>query len=219
MNRSVVTTKDGSSTIFVPELDEHYHSVHGALQESLHVFIKAGLHHYQESKELHILEVGFGTGLNALLTALESEKSKQHICYTTLEKYPVIQEELRQLNYTKDLSASTSILFDKLHKCTWETMEVVSALFHLKKIRKDLKEFSAYEEFDLIYFDAFAPSAQADLWSIPVFESMYSALKSGGMLVTYCVKGDVRRNMQAAGFTVEKIPGPPGKREMARAFK
>lgn len=219
MNRSVVTTKDGSSTIFVPELDEHYHSVHGALQESMHVFIKAGLHYFTARNPLYILEVGFGTGLNALLTSVEVNGSSQKIHYSSLEKYPVHPTELEQLNYAQNLSADAQLTFKKLHSTPWEIESEINPNFYLTKLQADLKEFSATEQFDLIYFDAFAPSAQANLWTIDIFERMYKALNAGGMLVTYCVKGEVRRNMQAAGFTVEKIPGPPGKREMARAHK
>lgn len=217
MNREVARTKDGSTTLFVPELDEYYHSIHGALQESLHVFIEAGLKHQAaENKELSILEVGFGTGLNSLLTALEAEKQKLKIRYTSLEKYPVTSEEAGQLKY-EDLISGSEHLFRKLHEANWGEWTKVTPRFELLKLQTDLKEFSAEAEFDLIYFDAFAPSAQADLWTKEIFASMYQSLKPGGILVTYCVKGEVRRNMKAAGFEVEKIPGPPGKREMARA--
>lgn len=219
MKREIVKTNDNSSTLFVPDLDEHYHSIHGALQESRHVFIKAGLHELVNRKnEISILEVGFGTGLNALLTLLEAEQKDLSIHYKSLEKYPVTLDELKQLNYGELLKDSSGA-FQQLHKAEWEKWVSVNKLFKIFKQQTDLKSFSAPAEFDLIYFDAFAPSAQADLWTIEIFTKMFQSLKPGGLLVTYCVKGEVRRNMKAAGFEVEKIPGPPGKREMARAWK
>lgn len=224
MKRQIATTADNSKTLFVPELDEHYHSVHGALQESLHVFIKAGLHECMgPDKSIRILEVGFGTGLNAWLSLREAMKNGLSIHYTALEKYPVLPAEIQELNYTELLPDDPINLFDQLHHADWEqSMEIFhiqNASFHLHKKQTDLKNFEASEEFDLVYFDAFAPSAQPDLWTEDIFKSMFHALKMGGLLVTYCVKGDVRRAMKATGFEVEKIPGPPGKREMARAWK
>lgn len=221
MTRQVVKTKDNSTTLFVPELDEHYHSIHGALQESLHVFIEAGLKPIADKKpDIHILEVGFGTGLNALLTAIEANHQKLKITYTSIEKYPVTIEEVAQLNYREAITDAEALdLLQKMHDSHWEQLTEITPHFSLLKLEADLKEFSAQHQFDLIYFDAFAPSAQPNLWTIDIFERMYNSLKNGGALVTYCVKGEVRRNMKAAGFDVEKIPGPPGKREMARAFK
>jgi len=219
MKRNSAKTKDGSSTLYVPELDEHYHSIHGALQESQHVFIKAGYEECSKLDPLHILEVGFGTGLNALLTAQRSRNDQKEVWYTGIEKYPLSPDEVAQLNYAdKEHRRETSLLND-LHRSIWEEFEKIQPYFHLKKIQVDLRQFSAIEEYDLIYFDAFAPSAQPHLWSTEVFEQMYRALKPKGLLTTYCVKGEIRRNMKAAGFDVEKIPGPPGKREMARAWK
>lgn len=221
MNREVVKTKDNSSTLFVPELDQHYHSMHGAMQESMHVFIDAGLYLYKNSDSpVHILEIGFGTGLNALLTAIEADKLNLQIDYTALEKYPLTVDEMLQLNYGEvvENEKAKKLLFD-LHDVKWEEKIKVEESFTLRKHKTDIKAYSTSEEYDLIYFDAFAPSAQPDLWTVEVFEHMYTSLKTGSVLVTYCVKGDVRRAMKAAGFEVEKIPGPPGKREMARAWK
>lgn len=225
MKRELVTTKDQSRTLYVKELDEYYHSVHGALQESEHVFIRAGLHHFiSRQKEIHVLEVGFGTGLNALLTLEQALTHSLSIRYTGLEKFPVLPEEAVALDYPSLVSTPSAALFSSLHAAAWEEEvsllpDNTSASFLLCKKQIDLKLFTASASFDLIYFDAFAPSAQPDLWTPAVMETLYTALKPGGLLVTYCVKGTVRRAMQSVGFTVEKIPGPPGKREMARAWK
>lgn len=220
MNREIVTTKDSSSTLFVPGLDQHYHSMHGAMQESMHVFIEAGLHLFKDKGKANILEIGLGTGLNALLTALEAEKLKLSIDYTALEKYPLSMDEMLQLNYGELLEgAETKRLLTELHQLKWGEKMELSSSFLLQKLEIDFKDYQKKEVHDLIYFDAFAPSAQPDLWTVDIFTSMYNSLKPGGTLVTYCVKGDVRRNMKSAGFEVEKIPGPPGKREMARAWK
>lgn len=220
MNREVVKTNDHSSTLFVPELDQHYHSMHGAMQESMHVFIVAGLHLFKQKSALSILEVGLGTGLNALLTAQEAEKLNLDITYTAIEKYPLSMAEMLQLNYGEMLEGTkTKRLLTDLHQVKWNEKIELTPFFIILKLEADLKNHKAEGVYDLIYFDAFAPSAQPDLWTITVFENMFHSLKKGGVLVTYCVKGDVRRNMKAAGFEVEKIPGPPGKREMARAWK
>lgn len=219
LNREIARTRDGSVTLFVPGLDEHYHSVHGALQESRHVFIEAGLRYVAaEKKEISVLEVGLGTGLNALLTAIEAEEHQLSIHYTSIEKFPVSPAELDQLDY-QELVKNENGLLKSLHEATWKEWTDLSPRFHLLKLKTDLKNFREENQYDLIYFDAFAPSAQPDLWTMEIFKSMYRSLKPGGILVTYCVKGEVRRNMKAAGFEVEKIPGPPGKREMARTRK
>ena len=219
MIRELRQTADGSSTIYVPALDEHYHSVHGARQESAHVFIDAGLKSRSETT-LFILEIGFGTGLNAWLTALEAQQKELSVFYTGLEKYPVSQEESAHLNYADDdVATQESMLFKALHNAPWETEAHINANFTLLKRKIDFLDFQAEEAFHLIYFDAFAPSAQPDLWTVEMFQSMFKALKPSGELVTYCAKGQVKRNMKAAGFTVEALPGPPGKREMTRATK
>jgi tRNA U34 5-methylaminomethyl-2-thiouridine-forming methyltransferase MnmC len=221
MKREIVKTKDNSTTLFVPELDEHYHSIHGAMQEAKHIFIEAGLEPIKGIESpISILEIGFGTGLNSLLTQLWANKNLKEVEYTGLEKYPVLVEEVEAMNYSQFLSSSDAEqILNAQHSSVWGQFVSLSKCFSLKKIEIDFHNFTATEEFDLIYFDAFAPSAQADLWTIDIFKGMYAALRVGGVLVTYCVKGEVRRNMKAAGFEVEKIPGPPGKREMARAYK
>ncbi len=221
MIRQVVKTSDNSSTLFVPELGQHYHSTHGAVQESLHVFIEAGLHQFlNETAPIHILEIGFGTGLNPLLTLLEAEKNKLKVKFTTLEKYPLNMGEVMELNYGELLGgADVKRHLIELHQVVWGKWIQITPNFSIYKMEVDFKEFSASTEFDLIYFDAFAPGAQPNLWTKDIFSRMYESLKPDGLLVTYCSKGEVRRNMMAAGFEVEKIPGPPGKREMVRASR
>lgn len=222
MSRHLSITRDNSSTLYVPELDEYYHSVHGAVQESMHVFINPGLKEKLQNQEsISIFEVGFGTGLNAVLSLLEVEKSKSAIEYHAIEKYPLTTEEYSKLNFPEELQMSSSekALFLEMHSCQWNSLEKITDNFTLYKIHDDLVKFESNTKFDLIYFDAFAPSAQPKLWTEEVFKNMFKHLKDDGFLLTYCVKGDVRRAMKAAGLFVSKLPGPPGKREMAKAKK
>jgi tRNA U34 5-methylaminomethyl-2-thiouridine-forming methyltransferase MnmC len=221
MKRELIRTKDNSYTLFVPELNEHYHSTHGALAEAEHIFIGAGLKPLEDLKVISILEIGFGSGLNACLTALYAEDKGLNIFYQGLEKYPVAEEEWRALNYPQIIkNTSSSAIMEALHAAEWEEDTKINSTFQLLKSKIDFRDFRASENsFDLIYFDAFAPSVQADLWELAIFKEMYKSLKPGGRLVTYCVKGSVRRTMKEAGFSVEKIPGPLGKREIARALK
>jgi tRNA U34 5-methylaminomethyl-2-thiouridine-forming methyltransferase MnmC len=219
LKRKIITTADGSKTIQIEDWNEQYHSVHGAIQEAMHVFILHGLFCFLDShKPISILEIGFGTGLNAFITLLESEKSNLHINYTGVEAYPVTQEEVDALNYTEQLKTNNT-LFSKLHQCNWEVLHHITPKFSLTKQQKFFKEIDAVAEYDLIYFDAFGARVQPELWTEVIFELMYKALKPKGVLVTYSAKGSVRRAMQAVGFSVEKLPGPPGKREMLRATK
>jgi tRNA U34 5-methylaminomethyl-2-thiouridine-forming methyltransferase MnmC len=214
-----VITEDGSSTLFVPELNEHYHSIHGALQESMHIFIKEGFEQLQ-TFPASIFEVGFGTGLNAFLTCLSSEKEKQSIYYRTIEKYPIGSRFVSLLNYTKTMDPLKGKLFQAIHDAPWDQDIRISNHFVLHKINGDLCSSQLEEGFyDLVYFDAFGPDVQAELWTEQIFRSLHQSMKIGASLVTYSVKGSVRRAMKAVGFSVEKIPGPPGKREMTRAIK
>ncbi|HMU44891.1 MAG TPA: tRNA (5-methylaminomethyl-2-thiouridine)(34)-methyltransferase MnmD [Chitinophagaceae bacterium] len=223
MKHELILTKDGSHTISIPEMKVTYHSVHGAIQESQHVFIKAGLIDsglFDFIGLHHVLEMGFGTGLNALLTLIEAGKHKNRIYYTAIELYPLNDTEISQLNYCQQLELPDyNPLFEKIHACGWEEMYEITDNFRLTKRKCNLLDFSTENMFDIIYFDAFAPAAQPELWTKEIFDKMFGLLKPGGTLVTYCSKGEVRRNMIAAGFKVEKIPGPPGKREMLRAIR
>lgn len=221
MQRNLILTKDGSHTIAVPEMNVTYHSIYGAIQESKHVFIKAGLMDsgiFDYVGIHHILEVGFGTGLNALLTLIEADKHKNRIYYTAIELYPLNESETQLLNYCEQLDQlAYKSSFEKMHQCGWEEMFEISNYFRLTKTKCSLVDFSTANLFSIIYFDAFAPAAQPELWTKEVFKKLYSMMLPGGILVTYCSKGAVRRNMQAAGFIIEKLAGPPGKREMIRA--
>ena len=224
MKREIITTADGSSTIFLPEWNEHYHSKHGAIQEAYHVFIKTGLEHFLSSsrnlKQVSILEIGFGTGLNALITFLESRKRSVKINYTGIEAYPVSPEEQKNLNYTSLFSEGDSgEIFQRLHNSSWEERVEISETFRLCKKKMLFSEIEANLEYDLVFFDAFGSRVQPDLWTEEIFKKMFAALERGGVLVTYSAKGSVRRAMEAVGFMVERLPGPPGKREMLRASK
>ena len=223
MIREMIPTKDGSLTIFIPGMNVTYHSVYGAIQESQHVFIGGGLQAVkglQRSESLSIFEMGFGTGLNALLTLIESEKLQQKIHYTAIELYPLSEGEAATLNYCELLNRpDLKWLFDKLHNCEWEKEINITPLFTLDKIRRSFLDYTTGSFQHVIYFDAFAPVSQPELWTREVFEKIYQTVFPGGVLVTYCSKGDVRRALISAGFKVEKIPGPYGKREMIRATK
>lgn len=239
MIREVVITGDGSSTIHLPEWDEQYHSKHGAIQEAYHVFIKSGLHHIchpnchsERSEESHqeeskvllskvsILEIGFGTGLNTFITLLEAEKLNIKINYVGVEGYPVSTEEISQLNYTSELKAENKTsIFSSLHDVSWEENHNITNHFSLAKNNMFFAEIKDVNKYNLIYFDAFGARVQSELWTESIFQKMYDALQTNGVLVTYSAKGSVRRAMQAVGFAVERLPGPPGKREMLRATK
>lgn len=219
MERKLVKTADGSHTLFVPELNENYHSVHGAIQESQHVFIKSGLQAC-EAPVPAILEIGLGTGLNAFLTLCEAEKLGKQVYYESIEAYPIATAEIESLNYLDLLSETGRVAdFMQLHETSAEDTHELQAFFTFRKRIGKLQETEFESRFDLIYFDAFAPEKQPVMWTDEVFAKMYAVLKPGGFLVTYCAKGVVKRTMRAAGFTVEGIPGPPGKREMIRAIK
>lgn len=219
-NISIITTEDGSHTIRVTELDETYHSIHGAIQESQHVFIEAGLKYYMSNHphktSLKILEFGFGTGLNALLTA-KTSSIKIDIAYHTLEKYPVPQKIINALNYSAKINKAA--LFKQIHGAEWEDEHRLNQNFSIKKINIDFRDYATETHYDIIYFDAFAPSKQPDLWDKSIFKRCYQLLNAEGILVTYSAKGQLKRDLKAVGFTVESIPGPPGKYEMTRATK
>jgi tRNA U34 5-methylaminomethyl-2-thiouridine-forming methyltransferase MnmC len=224
MQRNLIVTKDGSHSIAIPEWRVSYHSVHGAIQESLHVFIEAGLRHWwnqhSPASRCVVFEMGLGTGLNALLTALEADQWQRRIMYETVEAFPLEMPIVEQLNYCDALQQpSWQSVFESLHTSEWNNPLSITNNFSFKKVHSTLIEFSTDQPVDIIYYDAFAPGAQPELWTEAVFTKLYNMLAPDGILVTYCSKGDVRRAMLAAGFSVEKIPGPPGKREMLQAFK
>ena len=224
MKRKIVTTGDGSTTIQITDWNEQYHSMHGAVQEARHVFLKMGLDFWMnenpDQNSLHILEIGFGTGLNALLTLMHAEKSSVNLLYEGVEAYPVSSEELAQLNYLEAADAQVfEAVFEKMHQLPWEQTEIITEAFQLKKRKQTFETLEDQDQHDLIYFDAFGARVQPELWEEPIFQKMSNALKPGGVLVTYAAKGSVRRAMQAVGFKVERLPGPPGKREMLRAVK
>ena len=220
MKREIVETGDGSKTIRIVDLDENYHSSHGALQEALHVFIKNGLLEFKEKSQISIFEMGFGTGLNTFLSAIKSSDLKLKIEYSGVEAFPVSEDEIIALEYAQLVGDENVELYKKIHSSSWEEMNEISAFFTLKKIKNHLQNLELEKEsFDIIYYDAFGPRAQDEMWSVELFKKMYDSLKVGGFLVTYCAKGQVKRNMKEVGFTIEPLPGPPGKREMTRAWK
>jgi tRNA U34 5-methylaminomethyl-2-thiouridine-forming methyltransferase MnmC len=220
MKREVIETGDGSKTIRIIDLDENYHSTHGALQEAEHVFIKNGLLEFINKSQISIFEMGFGTGLNAFLSAIKANDLKLKIEYTGIEAFPVSIDELNQLGYHEIAGKTNSDLYNKLHETLWGDMNEISEWFSLRKINDQLQLINFdNESFDIVYYDAFGPRAQEEMWSIELFQKMYDSIKEGGFLVTYCAKGQVKRNMKAVGFEVEPLPGPPGKREMTRAWK
>lgn len=219
MEREIIRTKDGSTTIHIKDWDECYHSKHGAIQEAQHVFIKNGLALYQ-NQSVSILEIGFGTGLNAFITYLESKNLDLEINYVGVEAYPVSISELSAMNYVSELNADDkNAIFNLFHESNWEEKVVIDPFFTITKRQQFFQEITDCEQYDLIYFDAFGYRVQPDLWSTSIFKKMHTALRPGGKLVTYAARGVVKRSMIEVGFTVEKLPGPPGKREMFRATK
>ena len=219
MKRSIIQTRDGSTTIHIEGWDECYHSRFGAIQEAQHVFIKNGLSLF-ENKSISILEIGFGTGLNAFITFLESQKLNQTIDYVGVEAYPVSADEVVSMNYISELKAENeSEIFKKMHQCNWNEQIILRADFLFTKRQQFFADINDIEMFDLIYFDAFGFDVQPELWSTSIFQKMYDALKPKSVLVTYAARGVVKRSMIEVGFTVEKMEGPPGKREMFRAKK
>ncbi len=218
MHYELLITNDGSHSLFVPEIDECYHSTHGAIQESKHIFIEAGFKQCQKDT-IKVLEVGFGTGLNAFLTMDVVLNSAKKVHYTGLELYPVAIEMAMQLNYPTMISPQNKLLFQQLHLAQWNKEVAIASSFWLTKMQLDFTQLSLAEKFDVIYFDAFSPEKQAEMWTEDAFKLLYNCCNVGGVLTTYCAKGHVRRAMQSAGFIVERLPGPPGKREILRCTK
>jgi tRNA U34 5-methylaminomethyl-2-thiouridine-forming methyltransferase MnmC len=224
MNQELILTKtaDGSHTLFVPGLNEHYHSINGAIAESRHIFIEAGFKAVPgKTRTVNLLEVGLGTGLNVLLTFLESERSGRKVNYVALEPFPPAMDLIGQLNYPGLIgSCEERLIFSKIHLIPWEVPHYISENFVLYKIRQGIEQVSlSPDKFNLVYFDAFSPEVQAEMWSAEIFQKIFQSMEPGGILVTYSAKGEIRRTMKAAGFEVEKLPGPAGKREITRAMK
>ena len=221
MKRELKITSDGSHTLYAPELDEHYHSIHGAIQESMHVFIDKGIDSLF-CKKIDVLEVGFGTGLNALLTALWCDKHNLSVNYIGIEAFPLDVELNSALNYSEILAVKekeAEETFNKIISAKWNDAVNVHSYFTLSKIESYIQEFESDQKFDIVYFDAFGPNSQKDMWELPVLKKMYDCLKQKGLFVTYSAKGELKRNLTQIGFDVETLPGPPGKREMIRARK
>ncbi len=219
MKREIIITNDGSTTIRIPEWDENYHSTHGAIQEAKHVFIKNGLHLFQNQNSISILEIGFGTGLNAFITFLET-LDKKKINYVGIEAYPISTEEIDQMNYVSELQAENfKSIFKTMHNCSWENENEIASNFMLTKRKQFFQDIEDKNQFDLIYFDAFGFPLQPELWNETIFKIMYDALKVNGILVTYACRTSIKNAMINSGFKIEKLPGAPGKREMLRAKK
>lgn len=206
---------DGSSTLYLPEMDEHYHSTNGARSESMHVYIDAGFR-ATDANPVSVLEIGFGTGLNAWLTMGEATITNRPTNYIAIEKFPLSMDVVDQLSYSKEEGGD---LFRLIHTVEWEKSVDVSPCFRLQKIKTDLATFIPSKGIDVVYFDAFAPDKQPEMWQSIYFERIFASMNSGGVLTTYCAKGVVRRMLIAVGFDVERLPGPLGKREILRAIK
>jgi len=215
---TLVKTGDGSHTIYIPELDDHYHSIHGAVQESEHIFIKSGLAGCK-ADPVNIFEVGFGTGLNALLTAVQSIKTGRIINYTSIEKYPLEEEIYMQLNHLNFVGKEGAKLSRLIHSAPWNELTEIIPGFNLKKIKGDLTTSGLTGNYDVIFFDAFGPDKQPEMWTKEIFSSISAITNKGGIFITYSAKGEVKRNLIACGYKVEHLPGPPGKRQITRAVK
>jgi len=215
----LLVSEDGSSTLLSNKFGVTYHSKHGALQESEHVFIKSGLDFIKTDKqELNIFEMGFGTGLNAYLSLLYALRNNLNIQYTSYELHPLPRDLVKELNYT-DLLPEYANLFQLIHDIDWNKMQKLHPNFSINKVEENILNFDYHDNFDVIFYDAFAPETQHELWETPIMEKMHEGLKSNGVLVTYCAKGEFKRTLKSIGFEVQSIPGPPGKREMTRAVK
>ena len=218
MDRNVVISNDGSHTIYNPNIDEHYHSSFGAITESTHIFIENGLSK-TNSENIRILEIGFGTGLNALLAMNYGVIKNRIIYYETVELYPLDASIINQLNYVKTINALLEQQFMAMHNLPWNIQKPISEIFSFKKINASALNFEPSGNFDVVFYDAFSPDKQPELWSVDLFGKIYKAMNKGGILTTYCAKGIVKRALKEVGFKVEVIPGPPGKRHIVRARK
>ena len=221
MENTLFETQDGSHSLFSEKYGVSYHSKYGAIQETEHVFIRAALHYKALfQSEISILDIGFGTGLNAFMSMLEAMSRNLHLNYTAIEAFPISIEQANKLNYTTLLNVlNLQETFLSLHDDIWDKYLIINDNFSFKKQKIQFKNIDYQEAFDIVYFDAFAPNAQPELWEAPMLSKMYQALKKDGIFVTYCAKGAVKRTLKSLGFEVEKLKGPPGKREMTRGIK
>jgi tRNA U34 5-methylaminomethyl-2-thiouridine-forming methyltransferase MnmC len=219
MQTEIKITEDGSATLYVPELNEHYHSTFGAVQEAMHVFIGAGLRSFKTGNP-SVFEIGFGTGLNALLTLLQVNQFES-IHYSAVELFPIEIEKIDNLLYPAFLKLDEDHRkqFSDIHSSPWDQPVEINQKFMLIKYKASILDFQFRGKYDIVYFDAFSPVVQPELWEAPVFRKIWKAMNPGGILVTYCAKGEVRRILQFCGYSVERLPGPPGKREMIRATR
>lgn len=216
MDISLKQTEDGSQTLYNKTIDECYHSIHGAKNESNHIFIQSAFLQCKK-QEVSVFEMGFGTGLNAFLTLLTAEKNTQKIRYETIELYPVPADFFSKINYAETKEELS--IFEKLHRSEWDKTEKITDNFSILKHYGDIKNLKFNNYFDIVYFDAFSPEKQPDLWKKSIFEKLYNAMNQNAILTTYCAKGVVRRTLQEVGFSVERLAGPIGKREILRATK
>jgi tRNA U34 5-methylaminomethyl-2-thiouridine-forming methyltransferase MnmC len=222
MNIKIATTQDGSHTLFNETIGEHYHSVHGAIQESMHIFIQAGFNALEKKTGIvNILEIGFGTGLNALLTFQQAAAINIRINYIAIEPVILDKSIYTQLNYAEILgNKELEEVFIKMHVSPWNYPQYISENFILNKLQAKLEETQLTENaFDLVYFDAFSPDIQSELWDVEIFKAIYASMKNKGILCTYSAKGAVKRALKTAGFETENLPGPIGKRQITRARK
>lgn len=220
MKRKVIETEDGSSTILIEAWGESFHSIHGAIQEAQLVYIDNGLRFVfqREIETLQILEIGFGTGLNCFMTFIESEKNHKKIKYTGVEGFPLTSDEWSKLNYHHFYDACFHSKFDAIHQTDWDVENPISSDFTLVKKEMMFENIDFQNQFDLVYFDAFGFQYQPQLWTEEIFTKIKNAMKPNGVLVTYACKGEVNRILKKLGFKIEKLKGPPGKREMTRAI-
>jgi len=220
LNTEIIKTSDGSNTLYVRDLDEQYHSVHGAVTESEHVFIKNGWQALPNKPHVVVLEVGLGTGLNCLLTALKAFDEGREVTYHAVEKYPLSTQIISGIGYGKLFGERGLEIFERIHQANWNEMSAVFPGFNLMKIETDFLVWEGSEgiQYDLVYFDAFGPDKQPEMWTPEIFMKISGLTRQGGIIVTYAAKGEVRRRMSSAGFIMERLPGPPGKREMLRGI-
>ncbi len=220
MQPQIIKTSDGSHTLYSPDMDEQYHSVNGALTESLHIFIKHGYQVCTE-KNKKVFEVGFGTGLNCYLTAIEAEKNRTPTTYVAIEEYPLEKERWQALNYPQVYPSKDQTLFQSIHEAEWGKKVEISTHFQLLKLKLDITTSTLpnLEEANIVYYDAFGPDKQPEMWKLLVIEKVANIMASTGILVTYTVKGSVKRGLKSLGFRIEKVPGPPGKNEILRGYK